>query len=89
MIEVKEAVQRAKNYSNDVLGPLNPSIEEIERDSYKGHDIWKITLGYPITRYQSGLAAALGSEPPRHFKSFLIDLDSGDVLAMKIREAAA
>jgi len=46
MIDVKQAVQIAKEKALEMLGtPAN--LEEIERDSYKGHDVWSITLSLP------------------------------------------
>jgi hypothetical protein len=65
------------------------SLEEIERDQYKGRDTWIITLGFaprqigniaPITRF---------AVDPLHYRRFLVDADSGELVAMKLRELAS
>ncbi|HEX3683926.1 MAG TPA: hypothetical protein VHU83_15445 [Bryobacteraceae bacterium] len=96
MIDVKEAVQTARNYARDVFGDIDATVEEIERESYKKRDVWKITLGFPSKSYyanRSGLLDALNRAdlrfPIKDYKSFLIDVQTGETLAMKIRELTA
>lgn len=85
MIDVKDAVQSAKTYAREVLGESTPTVEEIEREQYKTRDVWKVTLGFPS---QTSTFAVLGF-PAKEYKSFLIDADTGQTLAMKIRELTA
>ena len=56
MVEAKQAVQFAKEKAAEMLGEQSATLEEIERDSYKGRDVWSITLGLP--RALRGLAVA-------------------------------
>jgi hypothetical protein len=84
MIDVKEAVQFAKSYAHEVLGEQAPTVEEIEREEYKNRDVWRITLGFPTSSYHK-----LVGWPAKEYKSFLIDADTGETVAMKIRELIA
>lgn len=81
MIEVKDAVGLAKAKAVEMLGQ-NGSLEEIERESFKGRDTWSITLGFPpkFTPF-SGFAM--------DYKRFLIDAETGELMAMKLRELAS
>jgi hypothetical protein len=47
MIDRKQAVEIAKVEAANLLGQGLSSLEEIERDSYKGREIWSITLSMP------------------------------------------
>jgi hypothetical protein len=85
MIDVKEAVRIAKAKAAEILGTTSVSLEEIERDMYKDSDVWSITLGVPRDISQlSGLAQL--SADPLQYKRFLIDVENGELLAMRIRE---
>jgi hypothetical protein len=79
MIDVKDAVQAARAYAREVLGENeSTTVEEIERDVYKNHEVWRITLGFS-GRWRIGTSG-------KEYKSFIIDAQSGEALAMKIRE---
>jgi hypothetical protein len=45
MIDLKEAVQIAKEKAVEILGAESASLEEIDRSIYNGVDAWEITLG--------------------------------------------
>ena len=47
MIDSKQAVEFAKHHAAHILGESQPSLEEIERDTYKDREVWSITLGFP------------------------------------------
>jgi len=81
MIDAKRAVLIAKEKSDEMIGVVG-SLEEIERDSYKGREIWSITLGFPSTGFNNVLNGL------RDYKRFLIDAETGDLVAMKLREVA-
>jgi hypothetical protein len=88
MIDLKEAVQIAKKGAVDVLGQAPFNLEEVERDSYKGRDVWSLTLSLPLdvsqlSAFQKLAAAGL------QYKRFLIDLETGELLAVKMREVAS
>lgn len=88
MLEVKQAVQIAKQKAEEMLGRPPIQLEEVEREKYKGREVWSITLSFPIGE-NSPLAKQLIAGPLRRdvdYKRFLIDTTSGDLVAMKIRE---
>ncbi len=89
MIDVKQAVQIAKEKALEMLGtPAN--LEEIERDSYKGHEVWSITLSLPNhpSPQTSPQTRLFQLANPLPYKRFLIDVETGEFLAMKLRELA-
>jgi len=63
----------------------------MERETYKGHEAWSITLsfpapGAPVAKFLERLG------PPvdlLRYKRFLIDVETGEMLAMRIREVAS
>jgi hypothetical protein len=89
MIDAKQAVQIAKAKAVDLLkqGGFS-SLEEIERDSYKGREIWSITLGMPLDTDLLAPIARL-TAAPLQYKRFLIDVETWDLVAMKLREVAS
>jgi len=86
MIDAKEAVLLAKRGAVDWLGRSDTFLEEIERESYKGRDVWAITLS--LKREPSELPALQVLREPLKYKLFLVDATTGEVLAMKVREPA-
>lgn len=84
MIDVKRAVLIAKAKAAEMLAEGSPSLEEIERESYKNRDVWSITLGFP--RHTSDFSPLGYLSAGKQYKRFLIDADSGEFLAMKLRE---
>ena len=87
MIDVKEAVQIAKQKAAEILGEQSASLEEIDRGSYNGIDAWNITLGVPRDLNQVSPLARL-SVAPVQYRRFIIDAQSGQFLAMKLHELA-
>ncbi len=63
------------------------NLEEIERDSYKGHEAWSITLSLPRDIERLAPIVRLGINP-LVYKRFLIDVETGELVAMKLREVA-
>ncbi len=83
MIDVKNAVQIARSHAAEMLGADHPfSLEEIELDTYKDREVWSITLGYP--KDPQLLANVFGAS--LQYKRFLIDSQTGDLVAIKLRE---
>lgn len=82
MIDVKEAVQIAK--AKEMLDQRALDLEEIERESYKDGEVWSITLSLPRTHLNSLAQYAA----PIQYKRFLIDADTGELVAMKLRDVA-
>ena len=77
MIDVKQAVQIAKEKAVEMLEKGSSNLEEVERDTYKGKDIWSITLS--VAR----------DVDPLQYKRFLIDAETGELLAMRLREVVS
>ena len=92
MIEAKEAVKIAKERASEFLDSVRTGLEEIELEDYKGTQVWSITLSVPcnvdlLTGFQSA-ASRLSLSPTVVLKRFLIDADTGQFVAMRLREAA-
>ncbi|MGP8244222.1 MAG: hypothetical protein ACLQVN_06855 [Bryobacteraceae bacterium] len=88
MIDAKQAVQIAKQKAVEMLDETQTDLEEIERDLYKDREVWSITLS--LARDVSRIAplAQLGADPLQ-YKRFLIDVETGELVAMKLREVAS
>jgi hypothetical protein len=89
MIDAKQAVLIAKQKAAEMLDqdPAKSNLEEIERESYKGREVWSITLSLPRDlEWLQGLAQLAAD--PLQYKRLLIDAETGDLVAMKLREAA-
>jgi hypothetical protein len=95
MIAVNEAVERAGEFAVSVLGKDRATglqLEEVELGSFKDREAWQITLSTRRpTPFDGASNAAIGLNPygPRDYKTFVVDRETGDVLAMKIRELAS
>jgi hypothetical protein len=87
MIDMKQAVQIAKAAAIDVLNEGVDNVEEIEREVYKDRDVWSITLSVP--RKFEKLNVLNMSANPLDDKMFLIDVETGDLAAVRIREVAS
>jgi len=88
MIDVKQAVQIAKAKAAEMLEKDSSNLEEIERDSYKAREVWSITLSVPRDVDQLSVVSRLSADPLQ-YKRFIIDAETGELLAMKLRETAA
>ncbi len=88
MIDVKQAVQIAKAKAAEMLEKGSSDLEEIERDSYKGREVWSITLSITRDLDRLPIMARISSEPLQ-YKRFFIDTETGELLAMKLRETAS
>jgi hypothetical protein len=85
MIDAKRAVQIAKEKATEMLNQPLSSLEEIERETYKGREVWSITLGVSPDPKGPGLLALINLQ----YKRFLIDVETGELVAMKLREVAS
>lgn len=75
-IDVKQAVKSASQYLNRLYGRSigNTRVEEVELDD---NEDWLITLSFVDTE---------DLVPERVYKSLAIDSETGEVLAMRIRD---
>jgi hypothetical protein len=89
MIDVKEAVRIAKQKAADMLEEGPASLEEIEREEYKGRDTWSITLGFAPREIGGLMSITRFAVDPLHYRRFLIDAENGELVAMKLRELAS
>ena len=91
MIDVKQAVQLAKAGAADLLDQSSSRLEEIERRTYNDRDVWSITLGLPRGPREISLMAPIArlSAGPLEYKRFLIDVETGELVAMQLREVAS
>jgi hypothetical protein len=87
MIDRKQAVEIAKVEAANLLGQGLSNLEEIERDSYKGREIWSITLSLPRDMKQLTSFAQLTANPLQ-YKRFLIDVETGELVAMQRNEVS-
>jgi hypothetical protein len=88
MIDVKQAVQIARTSAAEMLDEVSVNLEEIERETYKDRDVWSITLSLPRKAKPASVVAQLSADPLQ-YKRFLIDVETGEMLAMKLREVAS
>ena len=86
MLNVKKAVQIAREKSADIRG-VEGSLEEIQSETYQGRDAWSITLGLPRNLEQLSPMSRL-SPSPVQYKIFIIDAETGEMLAMKLHALA-
>jgi hypothetical protein len=85
MVSVQEAFAHAQEYAREVLGDMPYTWEEIEQDSYKGRQVWRITLGFPKRRPTAPeFIRSIGAALPLEYKTFLVDADTGEAIAMKL-----
>jgi hypothetical protein len=88
MIDAKNAVTFAKQRAAELLDKPALALEEIERESYKDRDVWSITLSFPRDMDQMPPFARLGSNLIQ-YRRVLIDANSGELVAIKLREVAS
>jgi hypothetical protein len=87
MVGIKDAVAAAVQFATSVLPPTRTGdirLEEVETGDHKGEEVWLITLSmqgqHALQMFGPGLA--------RDFKTFAVHKQTGEVLAMKIRQLA-
>lgn len=85
MIQVKDAIENAFSFAKGVLdGPRAAELrlEEVAAPSGGLENVWLITLSMPQVN-SFGFPASR-----REYKRFKVDGNSGEVIAMEIREIA-
>lgn len=85
MITTQEAFARARQYAAELLGDREYTLEEVEQDVYKCQRVWRITVGFPKRRVSAPeLMRSLGASLPLEYKAILVDMETGEPVAMKI-----
>ena len=85
VINSQEAFARAKEYATELLGEREYTLEEVEQDMYKNRRVWRLTLGFPKRRISAPeLMRSIAASLPLEYKTFLVDLETGEPVAMKL-----
>lgn len=87
-MNVKEAVKKAIEYVSDIFEPEQPQnigLEEVVLN--EDENAWEVTVGFsrPWDHPKSVLATQ-SLNPTRQYKVVKIDNESGEAIAIKIRE---
>lgn len=90
MIEVKEAIQKAVEFAEQIYGgkPADVRVEEVDSTD----DIWLITLSFEVLARAPGLPIPVPSARldlmvhERQYKIFQVNKSDGRVQSMKIRQ---
>jgi len=85
MIDAKQATHFAMHAAADMLGQTHFNLEELERETHNDREVWSITLSFP----RNAASALVRLADPLQYKRFLIDVETGELVAMKIREPAS
>lgn len=93
MVSLPDAVNKAKEFAKALFNmpPDEIRLEEVESSQEGGEHVWRITLSMPATAKVSAvlpLFSAPGRWRDRDYKTFSLSKDTGEVLAVKIREFA-
>ncbi len=88
MIDAKQAVQIARKEAMGLFSQPSSNLEEIERDSYKAREVWSITLSLRRNVTEQSPLTLL-SAAPLQYTRFLIDVETGELVAVKLRELAS
>ena len=97
MIDSKEAVRRAFQHLNELLGTRElANLEDIHLEEFELSDDsrhWNVTLSYPVKKPHEGeeaptppgsLARFIADSPRRKWRTFTINALDGDLVAMKV-----
>lgn len=94
-INLKQAYANAVQFAREALGERNFSLEEIDRGEYRGKPVWELTLGYiapaeiaargPVTEIQQQYSS-LFPRSLKLYKRFFVNLHTGEVMSMKLRD---
>ncbi len=86
MVSYADAIRATRLAAKELFGDVLVEVEEIEREEYKGSDCWAITLS--IFRNDNPLLAQMVSRSslPKQYKRFFVDLETGEVKGVRIRE---
>ena len=89
MVDVKQAVKSAESFARELFDDADLRqlrLEEVELS--KDGRCWNVTLGWAEPAVMQPTLVLNGSvqRPPRVYKLFEVDAESGKVNAMKIRE---
>jgi hypothetical protein len=85
VIGTHEAFERAKQYATELLGEKEYTLEEVEQDVYKNRRVWRITIGFPKRRISAPeLVRSIAASLPLEYKTILVDIETGEPVAMKL-----
>lgn len=81
MVDVKQAIANAKEYAHKLLDTEDLLLEEV----HSLDDKFEITLSFPARPFGLVNPSLFRGRPPREYKTFEVDKESGLVLGMSIR----
>jgi hypothetical protein len=84
MIEFKEAIVAAREYAKELFGDQPTRVEEIDAELHNSYAVWSITLGF----YEYAAGTRFTKPRPEFYKRFLVRKDTGEVVAMMMREVS-
>ena len=86
-MDVKEAVQKAKNYVAELFTDetiTNVGLEEVVFNDMSSN--WEVTIGFSRLWQKNSLATALGNQPPgRSYKLVCINDNDGHITSLTDR----
>ncbi len=88
MLTVKDAVQKAFLFVQDIYAPEIYQLELEETELSEDEKYWLITVSFDVP-FEAVPASQLilgSKEPKTKFKTMKIDIETGKVISMKIRE---
>ena len=91
MVDVKQAVRSAESYARELFGDDGlPHLRVEEVQLSEDGRRWNVTLGWAETAVRHPGLVLNGSmqKLPRVYKLFEVDVENGQVHAMKIRDVA-
>ncbi len=86
MIEIKEAVNVAKNFVQSVFEGELPELRLEEVDRSDDNKFWLITLGFTSEKKGISQLAKVINPLERIYKTIKVDAEKGEAVSMRIRE---
>jgi hypothetical protein len=87
-MEIKDAVRNAMEFAVTSLGAertVGIRLEEVESSRLDDRPVWFITLSSVSNPSFRPIFGQIGADAEREYKTFTVDKETGEVLAMKIR----
>ena len=83
-MDVKEAVQAAKNYVIELFGEEGISDVGLEEVDFDQSDNWVVTIGFSRS-WNRNIGSVLGGQASRSYKAVRIQDKDGKILSVKDR----
>ena len=83
MLELEEAIKKAKEYVASIYGSIDTMVEEVQLTDDRKY--WLITLGWENLKKKATPLTTI-TEPARIYKVIYVNADNGGVNKMLMRE---